>query len=230
MQIVGILGGFGPLATAKFYLKLNNLCAAQTGHRPAMLIWNTPLDLSTEREFILRGRGADKYLAHLIAGAKLLQAAGAEFLVIPCNTLHIFVDKIREEINIPIISIIEETKKLIKSHGINNVGLLATSVSRSSNLFGNIFVENNVNIIKPNSKDQHKTDQIIVRLVNGETMKEDEQALLHIMDKLHHKGAEVIILACTDLQNIISANGKTIFDTLEILAESVSKIIVDNFH
>lgn len=90
MKTVGIIGGLGPQTTAEFYLELvfSSYKIHKTS-RPPMLIWNVPLRYRIEQDLITRAKGEERYLPYLTDAAKRLEAAGADFLVMPCNSLHI---------------------------------------------------------------------------------------------------------------------------------------------
>jgi len=96
MKTVGIIGGLGPETTSEFYLELIFLCQKLNKvNRPPILIWNIPLPLKIEKELLIKDIGEKRYLPFLIEAAKILEKAGADFLVMPCNTMHIFIKEIR---------------------------------------------------------------------------------------------------------------------------------------
>ena len=110
MRTAGIIGGLGPETTSEFYL--NVLFSVQQKSRvarPPLLIWNVPLPFAIEEEFILQATGAERYIPYLTDAAQHLERAGADFLVMPCNSLHMFIEQIRTNVKVPVISIIEET-------------------------------------------------------------------------------------------------------------------------
>src|SRR3989344_5572385 len=115
MKTVGIIGGLGPATTSKFYLEIVQKCFDKNKHsRPPILIWNVPIPFKVEEDLIVRGQGEDRFLPFLIDAARRLENGGANFLVIPCNSVHIFIDHIRKSVNVPVLSIVEETVKVLK--------------------------------------------------------------------------------------------------------------------
>ncbi len=115
MKTVGIIGGLGPSTTAEFYLEVIFACQKENKtNRPPALIWNVPISYKIEREAIVESRGKERLVPFLIDAAKRLEKGGADFLVMPCNSLHTFIGEIRRSVKIPVLSIVEETAKFLK--------------------------------------------------------------------------------------------------------------------
>lgn len=228
MKTVGIIGGLGPETTAKFYLELVSLCQKQrTSTRPAIVIWNVPLPLEVERDLILSAKGEERYLPFLVDAAKHLEKCGADFLVMPCNSLHIFIDQIRATVAIPVLSIVEETTKFLRSQNIRQVGVLATMITINNKLYEGPLKQAGIDAIIPEGLDQAKMGNIISRLVNGEHRSSDRQEILDIINRLSQRGVSTVILACTDLQLLLpSHDDVAIFDTMRIFVESTAKEIM----
>lgn len=222
MKTVGIIGGLGPEATAKFYLEIVSACSdLNEQSHPPILIYNVPLPLQLEKECIVKAKNEEKCLPFLIQAAKILEKGGADFLVMPCNSLHIFIKEIRKAVKIPVLSIVEETVKFLKKQNIKDVGILATSITINRGLYQLKLNGHDIREIVPNNQDQAKLGQIIYNLVIGHYTEADKQALDQITDSLVKKGAESIILACTDLQLLSPQHTKVrVFDTMQILVNS----------
>lgn len=228
MKTAGIIGGLGPETTSKFYLEVIFSCFEKDKiNRPPMLIWNVPVPYEVEEEFITKSIGEEKYLPFLIDAAKRLEKGGADFIVIPCNSVHILIDEVRESVNIPVLSIVEETISLIKQKGISDIGLLATSATIRKKLYSDIFEQNGFSVNIPDDEDQEQMGEIINNLVHSRQDDVDRDKLLIITQKLADKGANTIVLACTDLQLITpSIPDVQIIDTMEILAQATVREIL----
>lgn len=112
MKTIGIIGGLGPETTSEFYLDLVFSCAKKDKTaRPGIIISSVPLPYQIEEDLILRSEGMERYIPFLTAEAQRLEKAGADFLVMPCNSLHVFIKQIRDSVNIPVLSIVEERLK-----------------------------------------------------------------------------------------------------------------------
>ena len=111
MKSVGIIGGLGPETTAKFYLELISSCQIYNKKAyPRILISSVALPYKIEKEAMVENKNIRKCLPFLLSEAKSLEKAGADFLVMPCNSLHVFIEDIRKTVNIPVLSILEEFK------------------------------------------------------------------------------------------------------------------------
>lgn len=229
MKTVGIIGGLGPETTNKFCLEIINFCLKNNkNQRPPMLIWNVPMLIKVERDLITKNIGEEKFLPFLVNAARILEQAGSNFLVMPCNTAHIFIKEIRDSINIPVLSIIEETILTIKEQRISQVGLLATSATIRNNLFTNKFKQIGIKQVTPDKKDQHQLDQIIHRLVLGKRDIKDKVWIDGIITKMAKEGITKVILACTDLQLLIKKHPQVaILDTMQILAKATTRAILE---
>ncbi|MBS7174824.1 MAG: amino acid racemase, partial [Clostridiales bacterium] len=109
-QLVGIIGGVGPMATVYFMeMVLNKTRAARDQDHLDMLVSNHAT-IPDRTDFLL-GKSSESPLQAMIADAKTLQNAGCDFVVLPCNTAHYFFEAVQESIHIPLLNIIEETVK-----------------------------------------------------------------------------------------------------------------------
>lgn len=233
MKTVGIIGGLGPETSAKFYLELISLCLKNNKtRRPPILMWNIPLPLKIEEELLIKDTGEKRYLPFLIEAAKILEKAGADFLVMPCNTMHIFIKEIRDAVNIPMLSIVDETIPVIKKQKVLKVGVLATSTTIKKRLFQNRLKAIGVKEIVPNKKQQQKLDKIIHNLVIGRQVPQDIVEIERIIADIKNQDVRSIILACTDLQLITKERPDVeILDTMKILADAtVNKINEDKIN
>ncbi len=228
MKTVGVIGGLGPETTANFYLEVVFSSFKKNKEaRPPMLMWNIPLPYDIEEEFITKATGEEKYLPYLIDAAKRLEKGGADFIVIPCNSVHIFIEDIRQAVNIPVLSIVEETVKFLENKQIKDVGILATSATIRKKLYEEKLQKNGISTHNPNENDQSRMGEIINHLVHSQQTDQDKKELLQIIDTFASHDIATIILACTDLQLLVPQKENVkIFDTMQILAHAtVNKIL-----
>lgn len=228
MNTVGIIGGLGPETTANFYLEVVFSCYEVTKEaRPPMLIWNVPLPYKVEEEFITKSTGEEQYLPFLIDAAKRLEQGGADFIVIPCNSVHIFIDEVRECISIPVLSIIDETIDFLKEKQIEEAGILATSATIGKKLYEEKLLLNNIKVSIPNKSDQEIMGNIINNLVHSRQNTHDKEELLKIIDTFSQQGIKTLLLACTDLQLLVPNHPKMdVYDTMRILVNATVKKIL----
>lgn len=226
MKVVGIIGGLGPGATSEFYLKVLSYCyEVDKKNRPPILIWSVPINFELEKNFIVGSVGGRKYLPHLRRAAERLEKAGADFLVMPCNSMHVFVDDLKKSTRLPILHIAEESVDFIVSKKVKRIGILATSNTLQGEIYQGRLSARGVDFVLPEVEDQKKLDFFISRVVSGQN-KDDIRELTWMINKFHRKGVEKILLACTDLKGVDSGNGK-IYDTTEILARATARKILN---
>ena len=222
MKTVGIIGGLGPETTAEFYLDVIFSCQKKSKtSRPAIIIASVPLPYKIEEDLIMKNEGAERYIPFLINEAKRLEKADADFIVMPCNSLHVFIKEIRNAVGIPVLSIIEETVKFLKKNNLNKVGIVSTSATIENKLYENAFEENGIAYETPDDFQQAKMGKIILNLVNGRQNNNDREELIQIINDFENKDVDCVVLACTDLQLLIPKHPRLkIFDTMKILADA----------
>jgi len=228
MKTSGIIGGLGPETTAEFYLKIIFGCYEKNQiQRPPILIWNVPLKYEIENDLLTMSEGEERYLPYLIEAVEKLEKGGADFLVMPCNSLHMFIGDIRKTVQIPVLSVLEETASFLRNINVSEVGVLATTTSVKQGLYEKALSKVGIKQILPDNFDQAKIGKIISNIVLNQHANRDREELLKIIDRLVKRGVKNIILACTDLQLLVPQRQDVkIYDTMEIFAQStINKIL-----
>lgn len=230
MKTVGIIGGLGPETTSEFYLELIFSCQKfNKVNRPQILISSVPLPYDIEEDAIARGKGEERCVPFLLDAAKRLEKAGADFIAMPCNSLHTFIEEIRSSVKIPVLSIVEETIKFLKKENISEVGIISTSITLNKKLYETLFIAKGIKQITPDDFQQAKIGKMIHNLVSNRHDNKDREELIRVINDFETKGISNIILACTDLQLLIPQHPRlNIYDTMEIFAEAtVQEILKD---
>ena len=228
MKSVGILGGLGPETTAEFYLDVVFSCYKKdTTARPSIVIASVPLPHQIEEDLIMRNEGAERYIPFLINEARRLEKSGVDFIVMPCNSLHVFIDQIRSSVPVPVLSIVDETVAFLKKNRFKRVGLVSTSATIRNKLYENAFGKNGISFEIPNNLQQEKMGKFIHNLVMGQQNNRDREELMEIINDFQDKEVDCVALACTDLQLLIPKHPTLkIFDTMKIFADAtVDKIL-----
>jgi len=226
MKTVGIIGGLGPETTSEFYLDIVFSCQKKSKtSRPGVIISSVPLPYQIEEDLITENKGSERYIPFLTNEAKRLEKSGADFLVMPCNSLHVFIEEIRKAVNIPVLSIVEETVKFLKKNDFKKVGIVSTSATIQNKLYENAFQENAMDYVTPDEFQQAKMGKFILNLVTGQQKNRDREELIQIINDF--KDVDCVLLACTDLQLLIPKHPTLkIFDTMKIFADAtVEKIL-----
>lgn len=166
----------------------------------------------------------------LLNASKDLEKIGVDAIVLCANTAHLFADKIQEEINLPIIHIVTETANTIRNQGITKVGLLGTIFTMEMGFYQQKLEEKGLTVLIPESKEVRDLVQNIVKeeLGKGIVKEESKKEFISIADSLIEKGAEGIILGCTEIPLLISQKDFSIpvFDTTKIHSESIVEFAV----
>jgi len=230
MKTVGIIGGLGPETTSEFYLELIFSCQKLNKvNRPPILIYSVPLPYDIEEDAIARGKGEERCVPFILDAAKKLEKAGADFLVMPCNSLHTFIEDLRSAVKIPVLSIVEETTEFLKKENISEVGIISTSITLNKKLYENSFMANGIKQITPDDFQQAKIGKMIHNLVSNRHDNKDREELIKVINDFETKGIDHVILACTDLQLLIPHHPRLkIYDTMKIFAEATVQEILKN--
>jgi aspartate racemase len=222
--IIGILGGMGPEATLYLFQKIiKNTRAERDQDHFRVLIDNNPK--IPDRTPAILGQG-ETPLPAMIATAKNLEKAGADFITIPCVSAHYFSDELRRAILIPVISIIDEVAAEIQRHlpEIKRIGLIATTGTIRADLFQDRLSEMGVEVLVPPGEIQ---ENLVMSAIYGESgikagciSSENKEKILKSSNEMIVRGAEGIIGGCTEVPLVIQQNDTEVpfFDSLDILA------------
>ena len=202
-KIIGILGGMGPEATIDLFYKIIKFTPAEKDQdHLRIIIDNNPK--IPDRTAAILGKGEDP-LPALQETAQNLEKAGADFIVIPCNTAHYFLSQIQKSVKIPILNMIEETAKETKKRipQIKKVGLLASMGVYKSKIYHQHFKKFNIEVISPEEKGKEEVMKAIYTVKAGDLSEKIGKNILKIAQKLIDKGAEAIIAGCTEIPLIL---------------------------
>lgn len=229
MKTVGIIGGLGPETTSEFYLDIVFSCQRKDKTaRPGIIISSVPLPYQVEEDLILKNEGSERYIPFLTQEAKRLEKAGADFIVMPCNSLHVFIEDIRKSVSIPVLSIVEETTKFLQRNNFKKVGIVSTSATIKNKLYENSFAQNNIGYETPDDFQQAKMGKYILNLVTGQQNNKDREGLIQIIGEFEKRKVDCVVLACTDLQLLIPQHQNLkVFDTMKILADATVENILN---
>ncbi|HER24162.1 MAG TPA: amino acid racemase [Candidatus Atribacteria bacterium] len=220
-KIIGILGGMGPEATIDLFYKIIKFTPAEKDQDHLRIIIDNNPKIPDRTAAILRN-GKDP-LPALQETARNLEKAGADFIIIPCNTAHYFLSSIQESVNIPVLNMIKETAQETKKRipQIKKIGLLASMGIYKSKIYQQHFNKYNIEIISPQEKDKEEIMKAIYAVKAGDLSNEIREDILKITHKLVDKGAEAIIAGCTEIPLILKEGDTSLplIDPTQVLAE-----------
>jgi len=228
MKQLGVIGGLGPETGCMFCLNVNNKVIEKTQIQPDIIMENVPMPESVLQK-LANGEKPSEVLALLSKSVTRLNIVGSDIIVIPCNTVHIFIDQLRSISKIPILSIIEEAAKECQKIGSKKVAIMASTTSIKENLHSKELEKRDIGCITPNIKQQEKISEIIVKIVTNGVTNQDKIDLVSIMNDVKNRGADSIMLACTDIRTIISESDIDIpvIETTSVLENSTAKVILE---
>ncbi len=220
MKVLGILGGMGPLATSKLFEDIILFTKANSDQEHIHTIIDSNTSIADRTSYIL-DNSLESPLPELIKSAIRLQRAGADFIIMPCNTAHNFYDEIVQHIDIPFLNMIEEAAKYIKESfdNITKVGLLSTEGTIKAHVYDDVFNRYGIEIIKPSQENQTHITKLIYSIKEG-IYQSDLQGFYKVMNQLRKDGVEVFVAGCTEVSvaiNLFSIEGN-IIDPMKILA------------
>jgi aspartate racemase len=227
MKTIGILGGMGPFASITFYRSVIDISgfrhgAVRNDDYPHMLISNLPVpDLIASRE------SEDIAVRMVEEEVRRLASAGADFLVLTCNTMHLYLDRFRRASSVRILSMVDAVVEAILRDGRRKVGILGSATSIQSGLYAKPLIDVGVRCLDPSSAERDLLSALIMNNIAGNVLRQEERAVYAIIDRLRERGAEAIILGCTELPLVLEGGrcSLPVYDSLRLLAEAACREI-----
>ena len=224
MKTIGLIGGMSWESTVTYYKIINEVIKEKLSglHSAKCVLYS--VDFQEIEECQANGNW-EKSGEILGEAAYNLEKAGADFIVICTNTMHKVVNQIKEKISIPILHIAEMTAEKILEKRLKNIALLGTKYTMEQDFYKSKLIEKGINVIIPDKNDIEIINEVIYdELCLGTINSDSKKKFLEIVDKLRSKGAEGIILGCTEIGLLIK-NADTdvpLFDTAIIHAEQAA--------
>lgn len=210
-RTVGVLGGMGPAATAFFFQKIVELTdAARDQDHLHVIIDCDPSVPDRTDEFL---RGSDAPLASLVMMANRLRAAGAEFLVMPCNSAHLCFDRLAGAAGLPMLHIVEEVGREIIARGCERVLLLGTLATMRSDLY-TARLAKITHVSVPDPPQQEQVQAAIVEIKAGR-IAEARRMLAPLLQWPQGSAPDAVVLGCTELP-------------LAVKPEDVPAVVIDS--
>ena len=219
-KLLGILGGLGPMASVYFCEMLISHTKAECDADHINFLLSSRADTPDRSSYIL-GLSKDDPTSAMTEEAMRLERAGADLIAIPCNTAHFFYDSICRAVNVPILNIITETARFCRASGVKKIGVLATEGTASAGAYQRFLSEYGIEVLPMQKHEQDAVSKIIFEQIKrGE--EPDIKQFFSVVDALRTRGAELIVLGCTELSLIKKRYTLPdfIIDSLELLALS----------
>lgn len=205
-KTIGILGGMGPEATAYFYEQIIGQTRAVTDQDHIKTIIYANPEIPPRTDAIL-GKGPSP-APLLVEGFRRLKDAGADFVVMPCVTAHYFYPEVKDQVDIPFISLLDEAVAWAKKEvpDLRKAGLVASTGTVESNLFHDAFGKAGVEVLQPEKEEQNQVMEAIFGpegIKAGFTTGFPKETLASIAKVLVARGADAIIAGCTEVPLVL---------------------------
>ena len=225
MKTIGLIGGMSWESTVTYYEILNKEIAGKLGgfHSAKILMYN--VDFAELEENMENGYWQGNAVI-LADAATRLERAGADFIVIATNTMHKLVDDIQRQIRIPILHISDATADSVKADGIRKVGLLGTKFTMTQDFIKDRLVAAGLEVVIPKDDDIELVNDVIFNeLCLGKVLDSSRNEYQRIIDDMKAKGAEGVILGCTEIGMLIGDEDSSLptYDTTIIHAKAAAR-------
>lgn len=219
---IGILGGLSPESTVEYYQTITRTYTERFGDYgyPEVIIYSVSfqpyVDWPNQDRWDLVAQG-------LSEAAQKLEAAGADFIVIATNTMHLVFDQVQASVTVPMLSLLDAVGDAVLARGIETVGLLGTRFTMEKSFYQDALARKGITILVPDADDREYVNGVIYdELVAGQIRDESRAGFVAIIEQLAARGAEGVILGCTEIPLLVNEEdaGMPLFDTTLIHAEA----------
>ncbi|MDD9895582.1 MAG: aspartate/glutamate racemase family protein [Gammaproteobacteria bacterium] len=221
MKTIGMLGGMSWESTVSYYQALNEGVKQALGglHSAKIVLHSVDFD---EIEKLQHADNWDATAEILKQSALSVEAGGADFLIICTNTMHLVAAQIEAAINIPVLHIADATAQQLIDDGISKVGLLGTAFTMEKSFYKDRLTEKfAIEVVVPDEDQRALVHKVIYEeLCLGKINEGSRTAYLEIIQQLHQRGAQAVILGCTEIALLVSQQDTNIplYDTTAIHA------------
>jgi len=224
MKKIGIIGGIGPASTVEYYNRIISEYRKISNDENYPQLFINSVNM-TEMLGYLSANDNDNLVNMLVKEIEKLIVIGADYIAIASNTPHCVINEVIEKANIPIISIVDETCKYVKSKKIKKVLLTGTRFTMDRDFYSKALKKYDIECIVPNDNEKDIIHEIIFPdLENGIIVEKSKVIFKEICNKIiKSENADGILLACTELPLMIKENDFeiTVVDTMEIHIKSI---------
>jgi amino-acid racemase len=223
MKTIGLLGGMSWESTVSYYQAINQGIKAKLGGLHSAKIVLHSVDFQPIETLQHHGKWSE--MGSILAdAAQGVERAGADCLLICTNTMHKVADQVAQTVDIPLIHIADATAQALLINNISKVGLLGTRFTMEQDFYKQRLIDKfGIDVVTPNADERNNVHHIIYNeLCLGQINKDSKQQYLDIVDGLSKKGAQAVILGCTEIALLINQQDTHVplFDTTQIHAQA----------
>lgn len=221
MRTIGLIGGMSWESSQSYYQLINQGVRDALGglHSARLVMYSVDF---AEIEALQHQGDWDATARILGRAAKALEAAGADFMVLCTNTMHKVATQLEQAVNIPLLHIADATASVLKSAGVTRVGLLGTRFTMEQDFYRDRLERQGISVLVPDEQQRERVHAVIYQeLCLGEIRADSKKAYLEIVAALAARGAQGVILGCTEIGLLIQSADTEVplFDTTRIHAQ-----------
>lgn len=229
MKTIGLIGGMSWESTVPYYQIINEAVKEKLGglHSAKIILYSVEFDEIEKCQSSGNWEKSGEILGHAAQG---LEAAGADFILICTNTMHKVAPQIASMIHVPIVHIADATADVLQKNHIQKVGLLGTRYTMTQDFYKQKLIDRGIEVVIPDESDIEAVNGIIFQeLCVGKILDESRIRFQEIIKRLQEKGAEGVILGCTEIGLLIKQSDSVlpVFDTTLIHAKKAAEIALD---
>jgi len=228
MKTVGLLGGMSYESTLVYYQKINQDIQKRYGGSHSAQILMYSFDYARLETLLIEDKW-DCIINELVDKGLKLKQAGADFIVLCANTMHLVADEVEKKVGLPLIHIAKATRTYAIEHKMKKVLLLGTTYTMNSPLYNNLFKEKEIEVITPSPREKaliHRT--IYQELIKGIYLSESKQKFLDIISNYQKQHIDGVILGCTEIPLLIKQEDTEtpILNTMDLHIDSIISYII----
>jgi aspartate racemase len=218
-KVIGILGGMGPEATADLFRMIIRATPAEKDQDHIRVIIDSNPKIP-DRTAAITDEGPSP-LPEMMKTAKNLQRAGADLIIIPCNTAHYYYEKLKKSVRIPVLNMVELTAQTVRKRfpNVKKIGFIGTTGTIMAGIYNRTL---ECEVIYPSQKLQDKVMEAIYDKIKAGRILEGKEIIVKVATRLIQEGVEIILCGCTEV-SLVLENVELpvpIVDPLQILAEA----------
>lgn len=230
MKTIGLIGGLSWESSIEYYRIINESVREKLSglHSAKSLMYSFDFE---EVEKLQHQGEWDKATQLMVDAAQRVEKGGADFIIICSNTMHKMAEEVQKSIGIPLLHITDATAERIKIQGFRRIGLIATKFTMEQDFYKGRLEQNyNFEVVIPNQEERQIIHDVIYNeLCLGEIKQSSKDEYKRIIGNLITKGAEAIILGCTEITLLIQQEDSEIplFDSTAIHAASAVQYAIE---
>ena len=229
MKTIGLIGGMSWESTVTYYQVINEVVKQKLGgfNSAKCLLYSVNFD---EIEKCQMSGNWQKSGEILHEAALALKNGGADFVVLCTNTMHKVADVVMQGIDLPFLHIAQATATQLKKHNVTKTALFGTKFTMQQNFYKSVLIENGIEVIIPDDNDVTLINDVIYNeLCLGKIKQESKQEFLRIIEQMKQRGAQSVILGCTEIGLLVQQQDTTVklFDTALIHAEQAALLSIE---